>query len=109
MYCSNSCKCKYNNFHANNGTGYQTYENQKARGLAQKMKFINLKGGSCEKCGYNKCTAALTFHHREPEHKKFELEMRTLANKSEKSCLEELEKCDLLCFNCHMEVHYFKP
>jgi hypothetical protein len=100
-YCSNSCKCKYHN-HVN---GNQSYANQKNRGLEKKYEFILMKGGKCERCGYNNSFRALTFHHRDPSLKMFSLETRTLANMSPKKCLVELDKCDLLCFNCHMELH----
>ncbi len=104
-FCCNICRCKYNNYYANGGNGYQTYENQKQRGNDRKNEFIEIKGGKCMVCGYNKCNRALTFHHREPEHKKIQLDARSLSNRTLSKCLEELEKCDLLCFNCHMELH----
>jgi hypothetical protein len=104
-YCSNICKCKYNNFHANNGQGYQIYENQKKRGYDRKKEFIKLKGGGCQICGYSKSLRALTFHHRDPKEKSFGLDIRKLSNMNYDKCLQEIEKCDLLCFNCHMELH----
>ncbi len=100
-FCCKNCKCNYHN----HITGNQSYKNQKERGLEKKYNFIMMKGGKCEKCGYNNSFRALTFHHRDPSIKSFTLETRTLANMSHSKCLEELEKCDLLCFNCHMELH----
>jgi len=38
---------------------------------ARKAKAVEYKGGSCERCGYCKSNAALTFHHRNPEEKSF--------------------------------------
>jgi hypothetical protein len=29
--------------------------------------FVEYKGGKCQKCGYDKCERALTFHHRNPD------------------------------------------
>ena len=100
-FCCSNCKSRYHN----HITGNQSYENQKIRGVDKKNEFIAKKGGKCENCGYSKCLRALTFHHREPSLKLFSLETRTLANMSLDKCLAELEKCDLLCFNCHMEHH----
>lgn len=104
-FCCNVCKCRYNNFHANNGKGYQTYENQKQRGHDRKRDFVEMKGGGCQQCGYNKSLRALTFHHRDPSLKRFQLDIRKLSNITYEKCLEEVQKCDLLCFNCHMELH----
>lgn len=69
-----------------------------------KIKAIEHKGGKCEKCGYHKCTKALDFHHRDPKEKEF----RISSGKSigwEKT-KKEIEKCDLLCSNCHREIHH---
>lgn len=32
---------------------------------------IDYKGGKCSVCGYNKCRAALEFHHTNPNEKDF--------------------------------------
>lgn len=85
---------------------FQNYLAQQERGKETKQKIVQMKGGGCEKCGYNKCFAALNFHHRDPSIKKFQLDYRSLANRKWSLILEELEKCDLLCSNCHMEEHY---
>ena len=70
-----------------------------------KQYFIDLKGGKCKECGYNKCLRALCFHHRNPKEKKFTLNHFDLGHRSEKNLLKEVNKCDLLCANCHMELH----
>lgn len=67
-----------------------------------KKLSIEYKGGKCEKCDYNKCERALTFHHLDPSKKEFAL---SRANMSWEKMKLELDKCVLLCFNCHMELH----
>lgn len=104
-FCCNKCRCKYNNYHSNNGEGCKTYYIQKEKGYERKREFIKLKGGGCQICGYNKSLRALTFHHRDPSIKSFQLDVRHLSNKSYDKCVLEVDKCDLLCFNCHMELH----
>ena len=99
-YCSRKCK----NGMSNNK--FQNYEAQKARGLARKKEIIISKGGKCMTCGYNKNLAGLCFHHREDHTKDISLDARHLSNNSMKTILKELEKCDLLCHICHMELHY---
>lgn len=59
---------------------------------------------SCSSCGYDKCFAAIDFHHRNPSEK--EISPCTLLFRSEKVIREELHKCDILCANCHREVHH---
>ena len=82
-----------------------TYGYQKLRGLKRKIELIELKGGCCEKCGYNKNVAAFDFHHKDPTQKDYQLDMRKLSNTSMIKLMEEVEKCELLCANCHREHH----
>jgi hypothetical protein len=73
--------------------------------LTVKEESLAYKGGKCEKCGYDRCVAALEFHHRNPEEKLFSISR--LGHKRSKEVLQqELDKCDLLCANCHREVHH---
>ncbi len=69
----------------------------------KKLKAIEYKGGKCQTCGYNKCKNALVFHHRDPKEKEFNLSW--FWSNSWESLQEELNKCDLLCSNCHQEFH----
>lgn len=68
-----------------------------------KLKAIEYKGGKCQKCSYNKCASALIFHHRNPLEKDFNLSL--FWNKNWDFLKNELDKCDLLCANCHQEIH----
>ena len=68
----------------------------------KKQQMVFYKGGRCEICGYNKCTAALEFHHLDPRSKKFML----VNHRGPYDDVEtELDKCVLLCGVCHAEVH----
>ena len=67
-----------------------------------KVKAVEYKGGQCEDCGYSKCIAALEFHHMDPNEKDFEINSIT---KSWVKIKQELNKCKLLCSNCHREEH----
>jgi len=75
------------------------------RGEERKLKLINLKGGCCKKCGYNKCSRSMSFHHRNPKEKSFQMDTRWIRGKKWEDLLKEADKCDLLCANCHMELH----
>ena len=54
-------------------------------------------------CGYNRYPGALEFHHLDPNEK--EIPPAKLNNYSFENAKEELDKCVLLCANCHREVH----
>jgi len=99
-YCSNSCKMFTSN------VKFQNYESQKLRGITRKKQIVELKGGKCSKCGYRKNLAGLCFHHLDDNIKDMTLDIRHLSNNSMKTIMKELEKCELLCHLCHMEVHY---
>lgn len=77
---------------------------QKRNHTRRKLWSIEYKGGKCHVCGYSKCVGALEFHHIEPEYKKFAISS-TSGNISERVLKKELDKCVLLCSNCHREVH----
>lgn len=76
--------------------------NSESRYFIQKIKVD--KG--CKVCGYNKHAAALHFHHREPENKSFSLSRGSIITHNDEEILKEIEKCDVLCANCHAEHHY---
>lgn len=70
----------------------------------RKRQLIINKGSRCEKC-YTKYNSlqAYTFHHIDKKNKLFEINCLTLQQKSLISINNEVSKCKLLCFNCHME------
>lgn len=69
-----------------------------------KIQAVLYKGGKCIECGYKRCLAALTFHHRDPSQK--DPSWNKLRNKTFEEIKAELDKCDLLCCRCHAELHY---
>jgi len=75
-----------------------------------KHLLVLSKGGKCERCGYNTCEGALQFHHRDPSQKEFALSDFNLNNAdfSMAKVYAELDKCDMLCANCHAEIHYLE-
>lgn len=67
-----------------------------------KDECIAYKGGRCEKCGYDRCRDALEFHHL--GEKEFQLSRYPL-NALNDRVRKELDKCRLVCSNCHREAH----
>jgi transposase len=68
-----------------------------------KRRLVAEAGGRCELCGYDRCMAALEFHHLDPKAKSFGLSMKGVARSFE-DLKKEATKCALLCSNCHAEV-----
>ncbi len=81
------------------------YQVQKERALKRKWELIQKFGGKCQTCGYNKNLAALEFHHIDPTTKSFPVDIRNISNMKLELLLDEAKKCQLLCSNCHRELH----
>lgn len=69
-----------------------------------KEKAVQYKGGKCQYCGYDKYIGALEFHHLDPSQKDFTFGNKGYIRSWEKMKIE-LDKCILLCANCHREEH----
>lgn len=81
-------------------TSDQTLE--RTRKLKQQM--VLYKGGKCVRCDYDKYIGALEFHHLDPTKKDFNLS-HLKKYTFNKVITDELDKCILLCANCHREIH----
>jgi len=75
--------------------------------VKRKLKLLELKKsfGKCKKCGDDECIDILQFHHRKKESKKFDVGLQSRGGRWDIT-LEEVNKCDLLCPNCHSWLHY---
>lgn len=69
-----------------------------------KQMAIEYKGSKCIKCGYSKSSWALDFHHTDPMQKEFGVGSHGLSRSWSRIKLE-LDKCILVCRNCHAEIH----
>ena len=69
-----------------------------------KQKLVEALGSCCQICKYNKSNSALEIHHINPNEKdKDYFNMRGGLSPKLKT---ELDKCVLLCANCHREIHH---
>lgn len=67
-----------------------------------KIKAVEYKGGKCLDCGLIDEVCVYDFHHTDPTKKDFAIGKQTKAFETMKS---ELDKCELLCSNCHRKRH----
>ena len=99
-YCSKPC---YHLRPKKPKTSKRSYDYVKSSRRKLKIRGIDYLGGKCVTCGYNKCSRALHFHHVDPLEKDFNVASKIRAWDKIKN---ELDKCILLCSNCHAELHY---
>lgn len=98
--------------------GFDRYGQQKYRGYCKKCAcekersryqdkktFIDGQKNCCEKCGDTR-VYVLDYHHRDKEDKQFTI------GKFKKGSFaliqEEIDKCAVLCANCHREFHFLE-
>lgn len=60
----------------------------------------------CAKCGDSR-NYVLDFHHINPLEKDMSVSL-LLSKGSRKRVIDEIEKCIVLCSNCHRELHYLE-
>ena len=77
---------------------------QSERWKARKAKAVELFGGKCAICGYDRNLAAFEFHHVDPSNKEYV--WNQLQRRPWNEVVEELKKCILVCRNCHAEIHH---
>lgn len=97
-------------YNRRNGVGNSPYCKQchKDQALDRQREFkrksIEYKGGKCFFCGYSKHQGSLEFHHMEQKSKNFQISSARMTTFDER-VIAELDKCILVCSNCHKEVH----
>jgi len=99
------CKNKFKDYQLKNRTRCGSC-NTKIRRFRAKEAAVNYLGGKCERCGWSGNQAALQFHHKDSTEKEFAI--GNAANKSWDFIKKEMQKCILLCANCHMIEHSTK-
>ncbi len=68
-----------------------------------KKELVEYKGGKCQNCGYSKSHSALEFHHLDPSKKDFTIGYKRRISLDKLK--EEVDKCVMLCSNCHRVEH----
>lgn len=77
-------------------------QTQRRKNIREELK--TMAGGKCCQCGYDKCSGALEFHHKDPTTKEMDF-AKMISHASRDRLIEEVKKCVLVCANCHREIH----
>jgi len=80
-------------------------QNRAQRRNQLKQKAVDYLGGKCELCGYDRCLGSLHFHHKDPKQKDFCIGTCKTTYGWDRT-QQELDKCFLVCANCHGEIHW---
>jgi hypothetical protein len=102
-YCSDICRGKARSIARKNSKAKTGYENIKTHRQKVKLRAVQYKGDKCQICNYDKTPVNLSFHHLNPGKKDFNLSGNY--HLTWETIQAELDKCILLCMNCHGEVH----
>ena len=103
--CRECCsKAALNVYHTNEARKNSIIKNGVDRQRKNKVKAIEYLGGKCEDCGIVGHPSIYDFHHLNPEEK--EHTPNKLRGRSWEVQLKEINKCILLCSNCHRLRHY---
>lgn len=69
-------------------------------------ELVNSYKTKCSRCPETH-PACLQFHHRDPAKKKFTISISLRHSQHGLQAIkEEIEKCDVLCANCHFKEHW---
>ena len=97
------CKREYNRLHYKQNKQY--YVDKAAQARVRLRELVRAKKLACIRCGESH-VATLEFHHTDPEQKDFTISKAVQGNWSTSRILAEIEKCEVLCSNCHRKLHW---
>ena len=96
QFCFNCSPLKPKSTHA------KEHQSERRR---RKEALVKMLGGCCVECGYCKSITALSFHHKSPKNKSFDISHNGCLMQDWDIVVVEARKCELLCLNCHAEYH----
>ncbi len=106
-YCS-GCKSKaWRKRHPDQGKKIAKKSKEKYRAnqvIMKKKLFAHIGQDKCKMCGFSDIRA-LSFHHRNPKEKEFNISKGFTHSYGLDLMKKEAEKCDILCMNCHCIIH----
>lgn len=87
---------------------FYDWQNRKRREMTDRIIEYKKSIGSCQRCGWKEHPEVLQFHHREPEKKKFTISKTNLGCRAWDRIMEEIQKCEVICPNCHVYIHFIE-
>jgi len=78
---------------------------KKKKWQQSKSEFTSMLGSECQNCRYHRYLSPLQFHHVNSDNKEHTLSRLICHESRRDEVLEELDKCCLLCSNCHDAFH----
>ena len=86
--------------------GKESYKLARDKRRKKLYELLNkfLENKSCQQCPENR-RPCLCFHHRDPSQKKMQVPQMVDHCYSWETILKEIDKCDILCHNCHAMLH----
>lgn len=104
--CKECRKAYHRKHYLANKAKYKNQSDKRKKDLREEFNEYK-KTLCCSKCGENRWYV-LDFHHRNPKEKDTEVSYMIGSGRSIESIKKEIEKCDVLCANCHREIHYIE-
>lgn len=102
-YCRKCMKSVWKKHYDKNPKKYNV--RSKSNRIKLKEQFKNLKSVlCCSICGETH-PATLDFHHRNPNEKEINIS-NAARSYGEERLKKEIDKCDVLCSNCHRKLHW---
>lgn len=102
-YCRECNRKNVKKHYQDNKDRYLTKSKQYKKSVSNFVENKKVEKG-CVVCGYNKCTQSLDFHHLNKNDKDFEVS-RLVNRCNWDKLLKEIDKCVVVCRNCHGEIH----
>ena len=102
--CRSCVKYYQNKYYKENKDKFVSKMMIRKKTLNKFIVDIKIKSG-CKVCGENHI-ATLDFHHRNPEDKKLDITRAVANGWGIKRLQKEIDKCDVLCSNCHRKLHW---
>jgi len=96
------CKARHASWYAKNKE--YALEKQRIKKRERKLWAIEYLGGCCNRCGNTYHPSIYEFHHIDPTTK--DRDPSKMMQLSKQKLQDELDKCILLCANCHRLEHH---
>jgi len=98
------CKSGFN-FYCRECKYHADRQLEEKRSEQRKKVIVEYLGGKCMLCDYDRCYPALDCHHMFAKDKDFNISSEMRKKGAMSTIRSEVDKCALVCKNCHAEIH----